>query len=181
MTADELLKIQDPQQAHRVDSGVCWLFENSRQGYAHGRRATMANLTARLVLYLQEHPSRPSGQLIAGETGFLLAKGPDTVRSPDIAYIRPERVPHPEMAGFPELAPDLVVDVLSPEDRTREIQERAWQWLAAGTQMVWVVDPRRSTTHIYRSDGTEEFVGTEGSLRGEDILPGFICPLGVIM
>ncbi len=74
-----------------------------------------------------------------------------------------------------------MVDVLSPEDRTREIQERAGQWLVAGTQVVWVVDPRRQTTHIYRSDGTEEFVGPEGSLRGEDILPGFTCPLEAIM
>jgi Uma2 family endonuclease len=174
MTADELLKIHVPSKRTELVQGVLAVREPA--GYVHGL-VTM-NLTARLVLYLQEHPS---GQLIAGETGFLLSRGPDTVRAPDIAYIRPGRIPDPATSGFAELGPDLVVDVLSPEDRTREIQLRAGQWLAAGTQMVWVVDPRRRTTHIYRNDGTEEFVGPEGSLVGEDILPGFTCPLEAIM
>jgi Uma2 family endonuclease len=175
MTADELLKLYIPGKRIELVAGVAMVREPA--GYVHGR-VTM-NLTARLVLYLQEHPG--SGQLIAGATGFTLARGPDTVRSPDIAYIRPGRVPDPATQGFPELAPDLVVDVLSPEDRPREIQQRAGQWLVAGTQVVWVVDPRRQATHVYRSDGTEEFIGTEGALQGEDILPGFTCPLEAIM
>ncbi|HEX4561354.1 MAG TPA: Uma2 family endonuclease [Gemmatimonadales bacterium] len=175
MTADELLKLHIPSKRIELVEGVAMVREPA--GYVHGR-VTM-NLTARLVLHLRDVPE--AGQLIAGATGFTLAKGPDTVRSPDIAYIRPGRVPHPKTQGFPELAPDLVVDVLSPEDRTREIQQRAGQWLAAGTHVVWVVDPRRQTTHVYRSDGTEEFIGTDGSLQGEDILPGFTCPLEAIM
>jgi Uma2 family endonuclease len=177
MTADELLKIHVPNKRVELVRGVPMVREPA--GYIHGR-VTM-NLTARLVLFLDRQPSGPAGQLIAAATGFTLARAPDTVRSPDIAYFRPGKVPDPETPGFSETAPDLVVDVLSPEDRTREIQERAGQWLVAGTQVVWVVDPRRRTTHIYRSDGTEEFVGPEGSLRGEDILPGFTCPLGAIM
>lgn len=176
MTADELLKLHVPSKRIELVDGVAMVREPA--GYVHGR-VTM-NLTARLVLYLQGRPE-PTGQLIAAATGFTLAREPDTVRSPDIAYLRPQRVPDPGTPGFPEVAPDLVVDVLSPEDRPREIQQRAGQWLAAGTQVVWVVDPRRQTTHIYRSDGTEEFVGTEGSLLGEDILPGFTCPLEAIM
>jgi len=176
MTADELLKLHIPNKRIELLEGVAMVREPA--GYVHGR-VTM-NLTARLVLYLQGRPA-PSGQLIAAATVFTLAKGPDTVRSPDIAYIRPDRVPHPETPGFPELAPDLVVDVLSPEDRPREIQQRAGQWLVAGTQVVWVVDPRRQATHVYRSDGTEEFIGTDGSLHGEDILPGFECRLEAIM
>ena len=177
MTADELLKIHVPNKRVELVRGVPMVREPA--GYIHGR-VTM-NLTARLVLFLDRQPPGPAGQLIAAATGFTLSKAPDTVRSPDIAYFRPGRVPDPESPGFSAAAPDLVVDVLSPEDRTREIQERAWQWLVAGTQVVWVVDPRRRTTHIYRSDGTEEFVGPEGSLRGEDILPGFTCPLEAIM
>ena len=177
MTADELLKIHVPNKHVELVRGVPMVREPA--GYVHGR-VTM-NLTARLVLHLDGKSSGPIGQLIAGDTGFTLSKAPDTVRSPDIGYIRPGRVPNPETTGFPELAPDLVVDVLSPEDRPREIQERAWQWLVAGAQVVWVVDPRRRTTHIYRSDGTEEFVGPDGSLDGEDILPGFTCPLEAIM
>jgi Uma2 family endonuclease len=174
MTADELLKLHIPNKRIDLVEGVAMVREPA--GYVHGR-VTM-NLTARLVLHLKDHPA---GQLIAGATGFTLTKGPDTVRSPDIAYLRPGRAPDPDAAGFAEIAPDLVVDVLSPEDRPREIQIRAGEWLKAGTQVVWVVDPRRQTTHVYRSDGTEEFIGTDGSLQGEDLLPGFSCPLAAIM
>lgn len=177
MTADELLKIHVPNMRVELVKGVPMVREPA--GYVHGR-VTM-NLTARLVLFLDRYAAGPRGQLIAADTGFTLATGPDTVRSPDIAYFRPGRAPSPETPGFSKVVPDLVVDVLSPEDRPREIQERAWQWLVAGTQVVWVVDPRRGTTHIYRSDGSEEFVGPEGSLRGEDLLPGFTCRLEAIM
>lgn len=174
MTAEELLKTYIPDKRIELIQGVLLVREPG--GYVHGR-VTM-NLTARLVLHLERFPT---GQLIAAETGFVLGRGPDTVRAPDIAYIRQDRLPDPDLGGFAELAPDLVVDVLSPEDRTRAIQEKAGHWLRAGTLLVWVVDPRRQTTHIYRNDGTEEFVGAEGTLRGEDILPGFSCPLKAIM
>lgn len=132
------------------------------------------NLTLRLAGHLG--PSG-TGQLLAGGTGFTISRTPDTVRVPDIAFIRRERLPDPEPAGFAELAPDLVVDVLSPCDTPLVIQARVGEWLVAGTSLVWVVDPRRRSVHVYRGDGTEEFVGPAGSLDGEDLLPGFSCPL----
>lgn len=174
MTAEDLLKIRIPNKRMELIEGVPVVREPA--GYTHGR-VTM-NLSARMAAHLVQ---TPTGQLFAAATGFTLARGPDTVRAPDIAYIRAERLPREDPPGFPDLVPDLVVEVLSPDDRPREIQETAGQWLTAGTHTVWVVDPRRRTTHIYRADGTEEFVGTEGSLNGEDLLPGFVCPLRDIM
>ena len=174
MTAEELLKTQIPDKRTELIEGVLVVREPA--GYLHGRVAM--SLTTRLALYLEDHPI---GQLLATETGFTLARGPDTVRAPDVAYIRKDRLPPPETPGFPDLAPDLVVEVLSPDDRPREIQVKVGHWLAAGSLLVWVVDPRRATTHVYRADGTEEFVGPDGTLDGEEVLPGFTCPLKNIM
>src|SRR5215472_5041361 len=99
MTADGLLKLHVPSKHVELMRGVPMVREPA--GYVHGR-VTM-NLTARLVLYLDGKSSGPIGQLIAGDTGFTLSKAPDTVRSPDIAYIKRGRVPNPETTGFPEL------------------------------------------------------------------------------
>ena len=143
--------------------------------YTHGR-VTM-NLTVRLATYLR---ASPAGRLCPPGTRFTTSRSPDTVRTPDIAFIRADRLPDREPAATAPPMPDLVVDILSPKDRPLEIQSRAGEWLAAGTSLVWVVDPRRCTVHVYRADGTEEFVGSSGALNGEELLPGFSCPINEI-
>lgn len=173
MTADELLKSQIPNKRTELKQGMLVVREPA--GYTHGR-VTM-DLTRLLTTHVE---ASGGGQLLAAGTGFLITQSPDTIRAPDIAFFRRERVPDPEPVGFSDAAPDLVVEVLSPEERPLEIQLRVGEWLSAGTQLVWVVDPRRGTVHVYRSDGTEEFVGPTGALNGEDQLPGFICPLDAI-
>src|SRR5204863_137465 len=82
------------------------------------------------------------------ETGFTLSRGPDTVRAPDIAFVRRERLPDPIPVGFPDLAPDLVVEVLSPGERAGEILAKVADWLSAGTRLVWVVDPERRLARV---------------------------------
>src|SRR6266566_3179000 len=114
----------------------------------------------------------------AAETGFTLARGPDTVRAPDIAFVRRDRLPDPVTQGFPDLAPDLVVEVLSPDDRPGEVLA---DWLSAGTRLVWTVDLERRVARIYRHDGSETVVTAEGALEGEDVLPGFSCSLVSIL
>src|SRR5438445_485146 len=83
--------------------------------------------------------------------------------------------------GFPNLAPDLVVEVLSPGDRPGEVLAKVADWLTAGTRLVWTVDLERRMARIYRHDGSETFVTAEGALDGEDVLPGFSCPLVSIL
>ncbi|HWZ27210.1 MAG TPA: Uma2 family endonuclease [Gemmatimonadales bacterium] len=117
-------------------------------------RVTM-NLAQRLTAHLG--PSG-AGRLAASGTGLTVSRSPDSVP-----------------------APDLVVDVLSPGDTPLVIQSRVGEWLVAGTSLVWVVDPRRRTVHVYRGDGTEEFIGPAGALDGEEILRGFSCPLRDIL
>jgi Uma2 family endonuclease len=80
-----------------------------------------------------------------------------------------------------ELAPDLVIEVLSPNDRPGEILAKVADWLEAGSRLVWVIDPERRIGRIYRQDGTESSITADGQLDGEDVLPGFSCPLAVIL
>src|SRR5438045_5464109 len=79
--------------------------------------------------------------------------------------------------GYAELAPDWVAEILSPSDRPGEVLEKVGQWLNAGVRLVWVLDPGRHHTRIYRADGTMSIVGLDEELDGEDVIPGFRCPL----
>lgn len=125
--------------------------------------------------------ARELGVVYAAETGFTLARHPDTVRAPDVAFVRRERLPTPEPVGFPDLPPDLVVEVLSPDDRPGELLAKIADWLAAGTRLVWVIDPDRRVARVYRHDGAETIVAADQALDGEDLLPGFSCPLGATL
>jgi Uma2 family endonuclease len=174
MTADDLLHVRIPGKRVELIRGVLVVREPA--GLRHGRVA--ANLTRRLANHVEE---RGLGNMYAAETGFALAREPDTVRGPDIAFIRRERLPDPEPTGFPELAPDLAVEVLSPGDRPGEVLAKVADWLSAGTRLVWVIDPDRRAARVYRDDGSENILTPEQTLDGEDVIPGFECRLGEIL
>src|SRR2546423_4035912 len=159
VTAEELLTLSIPDKRVELVRGVLIVREPAR--YAHGRVAM--NLAVQLATYVE---NAAAGQVFAAETGFTLARGPDTVRAPDIAFVRRDRLPDPATQGFPELAPDLVVEVLSPGDRPGEVLAKVADWLTAGTRLVWTVDPQRRMARIYRDDGSESFVTAEGALDG---------------
>ena len=117
------------------------------------------------------------GYAYAGDPGFILERGPDTVRAPDLAFIRADRVPSNTERGFAELAPDLAIEVRSPGDRAGDLREKIAQWLAAGTSLVWVIEPLRSRAQVHRVEGSSETLFALDSLDGEDVLPGFCIAL----
>src|SRR5437667_5394634 len=174
MTAEELLNASIPNKRTELVRGV--LFVREPPGGRHG------SVTMKLALRIGNYVERTgAGQVFAAETGFTLRRGPDTVRAPDIAFVRRERLPDPIGDGFPELAPDLVVEVLSPDDRPGETLAKVADWIDAGTRLIWVVDAQRRIARVYRQDGTESIVAESDSLTGEDVLPGFTCFLGSIL
>jgi Uma2 family endonuclease len=174
LTADELLQLHIPDKRVELVRGMLVVREPA--GGRHGRIAL--NLALQLGNYVNAHRL---GSVYAAETGFTLTRAPDTVRAPDVAFVRRERVPTPEPTGFPNLAPDLVVEVLSPGDRPGEILAKVGDWLSAGTRLVWVVDSDRRAARVYRRDGTEAIVAGDQVLDGEDVLPGFSCRLDTIL
>ena len=128
--------------------------------------------------FLRTHPT---GRLVAAETGFVLSTNPDTVRAPDVAFIRHDRIPNPMPRGYARFAPDLAVEVLSPDDRPGEVGEKVADWLKAGTQLVWIIDPDRREARVHRANGTVSIVSESESLDGDDVLPGLSCSLAQVL
>lgn len=133
-----------------------------------------ANLAGYLSNFVRP---RGLGVVCAQDTGFKIASDPDTVRAPDVAFVGREHVARIPRQGYAALAPDLVVEVLSPDDSLSEVLAKVADWFAGGTKLVWLVDPRRSQIHVYRQDGGLSLLRDSDTLDGEDVLPGFTCPL----
>jgi Uma2 family endonuclease len=138
-------------------------------------------IVVRLIARLLEAVS-PSGlgKVFGSSAGYRLPGG--NVRSPDVSFVAVGRLPggaSPE--GFGELASDLAVEVLSPQDGAREILDKVGEYLAAGVRLVWVIDPatRRATAHRSLTEVRE--IGEDGRLDGEDVLTGFSCPLADLL
>ncbi len=142
-------------------------------GGMHGYLAQ--DLTGRVQHFVQTHRL---GVVVAAETGFILSRNPDTVRAPDGAFIRRERISQKGIPrGFFEEAPALVIEVVSPSDTVSEVSEKMQAWLAAGVELAWVVEPRGRTVTIYRTTGEIQVLTVKDILSGESVLPGFECRL----
>ena len=174
ITAEEFLHVSIPGKRVELVRGVLVVREPA--GLPHGR--VTLNLARRLADHVE---TNHLGQIYVGDTGFTLARVPDTVRAPDIAFVRRERVPTPEPAGFPDMAPDLAVEVLSPGNRPGDVLSKIAEWLSAGTRLVWVIDPQRRLASTYHMDGSEAVLSADVALRGDDVLPGFVCSLKAIL
>lgn len=144
-----------------------------------GRR--QGRIVARIGSHLDRFSRTFGGEAYAAETGFILARYPDTLLAPDAAYIRAERITPdlPEEGSLP-IPPDLAVEVLSPSNTRAEMTEKINAYLTGGTALVWIVDPVRQTVTVYTQDRTERTVGAGGVLDGGDVLPGFSVAVGDI-
>jgi len=148
LTAEQLLDMSIQDKHVELIKGV--LVVREPPGGRHGRIA--ANVAFELLKHVR---ANELGVVYAAETGFALSRHPDTVRAPDVAFIRGDRLPSPEPNGYPELGPDLVVEVLSPGDRPGEVHAKIADWLSASTRLVWVIDPDRRIARVYRQDGAK--------------------------
>jgi len=143
-------------------------------GAEHGRVAmNLARLIANHVVAFGQ------GTVYAAETGFLLARNPDTVRAPDVAFVRTGRPRAPARGYYPG-APDLAVEVLSPEDRRAAVRAKVADWLAAGARAVWVVDPGARTVVVHAPHAEPLRFAEDTVLPGADLLPGLALPVRAI-
>jgi len=127
-------------------------------------------------------PPTAAGSMTAGRrrrrgNGVQVFSKPDTVRAADAAFISHGRAPDPPPQGYAALAPDLAVEVVSPNDRAGEVQAKVGDWLTAGSLLVWVIDPVRRRAVVYRADGSVALLFEHDALDGEDVLPAFGCSL----
>ena len=169
MTAEELLSIPDDGMQRELIRGV--LTEDMPPGYEHG---AVENRIGRLLGNFVD--DNDLGEVLSGDSGFVLERNPDTVRGPDIAWVAPGRV-EGRVSGFAELAPDLVVEVKSPGDSNRETADRALMWLSHGVRMAVVADPSSVTLTVYRPGEPPLLLEEKVTFEGGDVLPGFSAPV----
>jgi Uma2 family endonuclease len=167
MTAEELLRLPRGQYRYELINGE--LKKMSPTGHEHGR------ITVNLTVPLAQHvKANRLGAVYAAETGFILTSNPDTVRAPDIAFICQQRVSAlGATKGYWPGAPDLAVEVLSPDDSAANIKRKVSEWLTAGAKQVWVVNPKVRTLTVHRSLTDIATLSEKDTLEGADLLPGF--------
>jgi len=170
MSADELLQLNLPNKRTELIRGR--LVVRDPGGARHG--AVANRIGYRITAHVEAHGL---GRVYAAETGFKIESAPDTVRAPDVAFIAKHRLPGAEPLGYPPWSPDLAVEVLAHDDHPAETLEKVAQWLKAGVQLVWLVDCEKWTGLVYRADGSVALLEPNDALDGEDVLPGFRCPL----
>ncbi|MBV9470604.1 MAG: Uma2 family endonuclease [Abitibacteriaceae bacterium] len=174
MTADEFFTMSFPDGRAELIQGE--VFQMSPAGGEHGTLAM--RLGGRLFAYVETHKL---GEVCAAETGFIIARNPDTVRAPDTAFISNERltgVTRPKK--FWPFAPDLAVEVVSPGDTAEEIEQKVKDWFSGGTRLVWIAYPSSQTIHIYHSAISVQILQKGDVLTGDDVVPGFSCAVADI-
>ncbi|QIN77804.1 Uma2 family endonuclease [Rubrobacter marinus] len=166
-TAEDLLRLPDDGKRRELVRGE--LREMVPAGARHG------SVVMALAAPLSQH-ARTSrlGIVLAAKTGFRLSRNPDTVRAPDVSFVARERVPvggPPD--GYWDLAPDLAVEVVSPNDAAAEVQAKVQMWLEAGSRLVWVVYPATRSVVVHRSLKDISTLTAADVLDGGEVVPGF--------
>jgi Uma2 family endonuclease len=166
--------LPEPDLPHELVRGV--LRRVMPASGAHGLVVIQATLA--LGLHVR---ARGLGELFSEATGFLLARDPDTLLCPDVAFVAGERLAAAGLGQpFLELAPDLAVEVLSPGDRKTAVRAKVDEYLAAGVRAVWALDPATRTVRVHQRGGIELLLSEHDVLDGGDIVPGFRCPVAAL-
>jgi Uma2 family endonuclease len=172
LTGDDLLEIQaQTGKSYELIDGE--LVEVAPTGLSHG--AIEFRIAFRLGQYVQQHAL---GEVLVGEVGFYLRNDPHTVRGADVAFIHKEKLPESDLPeGFSSIVPNLVVEIVSPNDRGAEIAQKVAEWLAFGVETVWVVYPSERSVHVHVRSGESRVLSGDAMLEGQGVLAGFSVPV----
>ena len=169
LTAEQLLRMPDDGYRYELVAGE--IRKMTPASIEHGLVA------GRLDRLLSQHVFlNKLGETLVAEPTFRLSRDPDTVRVPDIAFLRSERLRgRDRREAFWPGAPDLAVEILSPSDTPSEVDEKVAAWLNAGAAMVWVVSPGLRTVTVHCSATDIQTLTEQEELDGQDVVPGFRC------
>lgn len=165
LTADEFFMLPGDARRELVQGMV---IEISPVGGEHG--VVVGKLLLKLGLWAEQNQAG----YVGAKSGFVLARQPDQVRAPDTFFVRGDRV-EKAPRGLWSLAPDLAVEVVSPSESAADVYDKVQDYLAAGTQAVWVVYPTRQAVVAYAADGSARSLAASDTLRDAQVLPGFQC------
>jgi Uma2 family endonuclease len=169
LTGEALFERGDNGRAELVEGK---LIRMSPTGYSHGWIEN--NFGGVLRNFVEQHNL---GRVLTGEVGIYTRRDPDSVRGADVVYISNERFSQVQSKSYLDVAPELIVEVLSPDDRWTDVMEKLAEYFAIGVQVVWIADPKHQQIFVYHSLTENELFTADDELSGEPALPGFKAPV----
>ncbi len=164
LTGEELLALGDIGPCELIDGRIVPM---TPTGGAHG--VVESNLASELRAFVRQ---RHLGWVMVGDVGIYTRRGPDRVRGADVVFVSRERLAEPPQ-GFLEVAPDLVVEIISPGDRWQDIRQKLEEYFAIGVRWAWIVEPENRAVLVYRSSTEMRKFDQNDTLAGEGPLQGF--------
>jgi Uma2 family endonuclease len=168
----ELWEMGDSGPAELISGEIVYQMPAGR---LHGRIESF--IVALLLRYLLKNPN---GEVYSGEVGIYTRRNPDSVRAADVVFISNQRLQQVQTDGYLEIAPDLVLEVMSPGDRWSDVHEKLKEYFAIGVKLVWVFEPKREQIRVYRSPDDFIRLTRDEQLTAEEILPDFRVKVGAI-
>src|SRR5436309_3246099 len=169
LTADELEQMPDDDSVQlELDEGE--LITMPPAGMEHG--GCEVHISSVLNIHVKKHRL---GRVYSGDTGFRLRD--DTVRAPDVAFVRQERVQAVHQRGFGRGTPDLAVEIFSPSDYVRQLMRKVKQYFAAGCHTVWIVYPDRREVNVLEASGADRLLQGDDLIEAPELLPGSSVPV----
>jgi len=170
VTGEELLAMGDIGPCELVEGRIVMM---SPTGDEHA--AYESNFDEHLKAFVRKHKL---GKVRVGEVGIYIHRNPDTVRAADVAFISNEQyAKRKQKGGYLDVAPELIVEIMSPDDRWSEVKQKLREYFSVGVKLIWVADPSDRTVYVYRSLTNVRELTEADTLTGEDVLPGFAVPV----
>lgn len=172
--------ITGEQLAAMGNIGRCELIAGQIVTY-HPNYWVHGKCTATLAFYLHSFILEHNiGNILIGGVGIYIRRNPDTIRAADVLYISHERMAQVQSQSFLDVAPELVVEVLSPDDRWLEVQQKIIDYFQAGVTQVWMAAPAHQTVSVYRSHSDVTMFNAGDTLISQDMLPGFSITVNLL-
>jgi Uma2 family endonuclease len=169
LTAEEFFLVPEPGDGSQQELVRGEIITMPPPGGMHGVCCLKAG--RRIGNFVDEHDG---GTVTSNDTGFITERDPDSVRGPDISYWSKERLKEVPV-GYIEVSPDMLVEVLSPSNTSKQIRIKMKEYFAKGVRLVWVIAPEDRTLTIYRTPDEGRVLHETATVTGEDVLPGFEC------
>lgn len=172
ITGEELFAMSNVERCELVEGKIVPM---SPTGELHGN--TELTIGAEVRAFVRKHGL---GRVSSGEVGIYIRRNPDTIRAADVLFISNERYAQKKSQSYLDVAPELVVEVLSPADSLSEVMQKLREYFSIGVRLVWIADPQAKIVYAYRSTTDVREFTADDELPGDDVLPGFAVKVAAL-